>query len=867
MIRGFVLRMAWRESRGARRRLGLLTGAVAAGVAALVAVNSFAANLRDSVSAQAQALLGADLSLRSGRPFSPRVQALIDTLTTAGALDRRIGGANPPAVARVTSFNAMAYVPRTEGVRFVQVTAVEPGWPFYGAIGTDPAGAWGELGEGGRVLLDPSLFSALNTRVGDTLALGDARLVIHGAVTSVPGNVAAASAFSPRVYISAGDLEATRLIRFGSRVDYEAFIRLSDPGQAGALAKSYRPALRPERVRIQSVEDNRDDLRDALTRMGRYLGLVALIALLLGGLGVASAVHVFIRQKLDTIAVLRCLGATAREIFVVYLVQALAMGGLGSAIGALLGLGVQQVLPAMLQDLLPVDVQVRPSGGAVALGMGLGLWVAVIFALLPLLRIRRVSPLVTLRRDYERPDEGRDWVRVGAAFVLAASVTGLAILQVRDPRDGVFFAAGIGGALLVLWLASLGLIRGVRRFFPSRWPYLWRQGLANLYRPANQTVTVVLSLGFGATLLATLFLAQHNLLRELRFEGPGARPNLVFFDIQADQRDGVVETIRAAGLEPSAPVPIIPMRIRMVKGKPVRYSPADTLEPDVPDSVRSDSNSIRGWAVRREYRSTWRDTMVHSEKLLEGTWWKGPGATSGAADVSLEVEIARELGVTLGDTIVWDVQGALIPSVIRSIREVDWARFEPNFFAVFRGGPLDRAPQTLVTLTRVTDPAQRGVVQRRVAERYPNVTSIDIATIQATFEKVLSRVSLAIRFMAVFSLATGTIVLIGAIATTRFQRIREGVLLRTLGATRGQVLRVIFAEYLALGVLSSVMAVILASVATWAITRWVFESSFALPGTALAGLAAAMVALTLLVGFWNSLEVVNRTPLEVLRSD
>ena len=612
MIRSFVLRMAWRESRGARRRLGLLTGAVAAGVAALVAVNSFAANLRDSVSAQAQALLGADLSLGSRRPFSPRAETLLDSLIAGGS-----------TASRVTSFNAMAFVPRSEGVRFVQVTAVEPGWPYYGTISTEPEGSWTALHEGGGVLLDPSLIAGLNARVGDTLALGDARLEIRGTVTSVPGNVAAASAFSPRVYISAGDLTATNLIRFGSRVDYEAFIKLADPTLSGVLAKDYRPKFRPERVGIQSVEDNRDDLRDTLTRMGNYLGLVALIALLLGGLGVASAVHVFIRQKLDTIAVLRCLGATTREIFVVYLVQALAMGLLGSAIGAALGLAVQQVLPSLLQDLLPVDVRVRPSAGAVLLGMGLGLWVATLFALLPLLRIRKISPLVTLRRDYERTDQGRDWVRIAAAFILALSVAGLAVLQVRDLRDGLFFAGGIGAALLLLWLASLGLIRGVRRFFPSSWPYLWRQGLANLYRPANQTVTVVLSLGFGATLLATLFLVQHNLLRDLRFEGPGARPNLVFFDIQADQQQGVVDAIRSSGLEPSAPVPIIPMRIRSVKGKPVRYTPADTLEMDQVDSTRSDSTSIRGWAVRREYRSTWRDTWSAPRNC-----WRASGGTA-----------------------------------------------------------------------------------------------------------------------------------------------------------------------------------------------------------------------------------------------
>ena len=735
---------------------------------------------------------------------------------------------------------------------------------YYGAIATDPEGAWPALQQGGQVLVDPSLLAGLGAALGDTLALGDARLVIAGAVTAAPGNVAAAQAFSPRIYIAAADVPATNLLRFGSRVEYETYLKLPDPARAITLAATYRESLGPERVRIQSVEDNRDDLRDALTRLGNYLGLVALIALLLGGLGVASAVNIFIRQKLDTIAVLRCLGASALQVFVIYLMQALAMGGLGSALGAALGVGLQQVLPSLLQDLIPVDVRVAIAPRAILLGMGLGLWVSAIFALLPLLTIRQVSPLVTLRRAFEPQGMRRDPVRLLVMLALGVSVAGLAGVQVQRLRDGVIFAVGIGLALGLLWLASLGLIRAVRRFFPTRWPYLWRQGLANLYRPANQTVTVVLSLGFGAFLLSTLYLVQHNLLRDLRIDGPAQRPNLVFFDIQPDQVQGVMASLESAGLAPTAPVAIIPMRIRSVNGVRVAYAPVDTSAGE--DSVETRRSA--GWAQRREYRSTYRDSLVSSERLLEGRWWDGPARDpSGAVEVSLEQEVARELGVTLGDEIEWDVQGAGIRSRVTSIREVDWARFEPNFFAVFQGGVLETAPQSLVLLARADSTAQRGTVQRQLVERFPNVTSVDLATVTVTFEQILGRVALAIRFMAGFSLITGVVVLIGAIATTRFQRIREGVLLRTLGATRGQVLRVVFAEYLALGTLSAVMAVALASGATWALTTWVFDSTFGLPGLALAGLVATVVTLTVAVGLWNSLEVVNRTPLEVLRSD
>jgi putative ABC transport system permease protein len=865
---GFVARMARRESRGGatRRRLLLLTGAVAAGVAALVAVNSFAANLRAAVTVEARALLGADLALSSGRTFPARAQALLDTLVTPGA--DSVG-----RVARMVSFVGMAYVPRTAGVRLVQVAAVEPGYPFYGEIRTDPAGIWPALQLGGKVLVDPSLLAALDARVGDTLALGDGRFAIGGSIISQPGAVAAATAFSPRIFIAARDLESTNLLRFGSQADYEAFVLLPDPGSADRLAKRYRPVLRPERVRIRSVEENRDDLTEALTQLSNYLGLIALVALLLGGLGVASAVHVFLRQKLDTIAVLRCLGATWGGVFAVYLLQATAMGALGSVVGAALGIALQQVLPSLLQDLLPVNVHASVAPSAILLGIGLGLWVAVVFALRPLLAIRDVSPLMTLRRDFEPVRRRREPLRWLANGALAASVFGLAVVQAGNLADGAAFTGGIGVALLVLWLASLGLIKAVRRWFPTRWPYLWRQGLANLYRPANQTVTVVVSLGFGAFLLCTVLLVQHNLLRDLLSTAPSLRPNLVFFEIQSDQKDGVVEAIRATGVEPQPPVALVPMRIRSVKGELVRIAPAsDTTGGEGGEGGNRENSSGPsggGWAFRREYRSTYRDTVVTSEKVVRGEWWRGPATDSTApVDVSLEVDIAEELGVTIGDEIVWDVQGATVPSRVASLREVDWARFEPNFFAVFRGGALDRAPQTFATLVRLDDPARRGALQRRIAERYPNVTSVDLGTVQVAIEGILDRVVLAIRFMAGFSLATGAIVLVGAIATTRFQRLREAVLLKTLGATRAQVLRVVLAEYLALGTLASGMALLLAIAAGWALARYMFEANrFALPLPSVLGLAATVIGLTVVIGLWNSADILRRPPLEALRND
>ncbi|HEU5217020.1 MAG TPA: FtsX-like permease family protein, partial [Gemmatimonadales bacterium] len=575
------------------------------------------------------------------------------------------------------------------------------------------------------------------------------------------------------------------------------------------------------------------------------------------------------------IAVLRCLGATSLEVFAVYLLQALVMGGLGSAIGALLGVGLQQVLPMLFRDLLPVDVHVVPSPRSILLGMSLGLWVAGMFAALPLLAVRRISPLMTLRRDVEPARARRDLLDWLSVLLLAGSVVALSIIQVGALLDGAVFSGGIGLALLFLWLAARGLIRGLRRWFPHRWPYLWRQGLANLYRPANQTVTVVLALGFGAFLLATLFLVQHNLLRQFRPGGNGSRPNLMFFDIQPAQRGGVAEVLAAEKMTGTPLVPIVTMRIKSVRGKPVPLVPP-------PDSTVADSAGASGqrrtarngppsgWAARREYRSTYRDTLTATEKVVQGTWWgrDTPAPAPGTpALLSLDSDIAGELGVKVGDEIVWNVAGADVVTRVANLREVDWSRFDTNFFAVFQTGALESAPQMFVTLVRADSADARGRVQRRMAERYPNVTAIDLSQVQQAIEGILHRGALIVRFLALFSLVTGAIVLVGAVSASRLSRIREGVLLKTLGATRAQVLRILIAEYTALGVLAALASVVLASVAGWALARWLFKQPFSLPAVQLGGLTLLLLALTLSVGLWNSAEILKRAPLAVLREE
>jgi putative ABC transport system permease protein len=574
------------------------------------------------------------------------------------------------------------------------------------------------------------------------------------------------------------------------------------------------------------------------------------------------------KKKMDTIAVLRCLGATAGQIFAAYLVQAVTLGLAGSALGALIGVGIQWMLPRLLRDMLPVDVAFAPAPASIAAGLALGAWVAGLFSLLPLLAIRDVSALAVLRRAFE-PASGRrrDPRRLAALLALVLSVVLLAVMQAPTPVSGLVFAAAIGVALLALWGAALLLMTMVRRLFPAHWPYVWRQGLANLHRPANQTAMVILALGFGAFLLDTVYLVHHNLLRDLRVGGKEDRPNLALFDIQPDQREGLRDLLGREGLRTDAPVPIVPMRIASVKGRAAGTLLAQGTV--APAERRGEPNR---WTLRREYRSTYRDGVGPSERIVAGqAWkpgaWRSPHPADEPVPISVEAGLARELGVGVGDAITWDVQGVAIPTRVASLREVEWARFEPNFFIVFPEGPLASAPQTFLTLTRVVDPERRAHLQRSVAEAFPNVTAIDLAQVQKVIEEVVARVSLAIRFMALFSLAAGVVVLLGAVAASRDQRIREGVLLKTLGATRAQVARVILAEYLSLGAFASVSALLLALAGGWALMRFLFEAPFAVPALPLAGLAAGVVALTAAVGLWSARDVFARSPLEALRAE
>ncbi|MFL5573658.1 MAG: ABC transporter permease [Gemmatimonadaceae bacterium] len=841
--------LAWRESRTARRRLLLYMSSISLGVAALVAIDSFSTNIIQSVKDQSRALMGGDVSFNSSKPIPPAVDSLVDSLGRHGV-----------SFARVTTFPSMAVVPRTAGTRFAQVRGVTENYPFYGNIITEPAGRWPQLHQGAYAIVDPALLISLNARVGDSLRLGFGTFIIIASVKDVPGAAGIAEMLGPRIFIPAKYIAETQLLVFGSTAERTILAKLPPGVDPDKFVKPFKKRVESQQMRVRTVTQTEVATADAIENLSDFIGIVGLVALLLGGIGVASGVRAFVARKIDTVAVLRCLGASSGQVLAIYVVQAAAMGLVGAAVGAGLGVAVQFVLPKVLTGFLPIDVSVTLVPSAVLTGLAVGGWIALIFALRPLLALRNVSPLQTLRRDTDAQVLRMRWTdapRIVVNVALVLSVVAIALARAQTTKQAIAMSAATGIAIFALGASAALLSWAARRSLRTRWPYVVRQGVANLYRPGNQTRAVTLALGFGAFLVSTLYLVQNSILQRFTTAAAEARGNVVFFDVQHDQEAVLDSIVRGGGYDVVQVAPVITMRIAAIDGKRV----ADMTP------VKPGERGRAGWALRREFRSTYRDKPASSETIVAGKWF-GESALTAAPDtgeISMEEGIAKELNVKLGSVITWNVQGVEIPTRITSLRKVVWTRFEPNFFVVFAPPVLKGAPNQYVLLAQVKNPVAVPLLQRAVVNRLPNVSSIDLTAIKRTVDRIVGKASLAIRFMALFSLAVAIPVLFSAVSATRRERVREGVLLKTLGATRGQIARILLAEYSLLGVLGGLTGMVLSLVGGWAAVRFIFKTAFALPVVPVVGIAAAIVALTLLIGLLAGRDVFRETPIAALR--
>jgi putative ABC transport system permease protein len=840
--------MIRRELLAAGRRFGLYGSCMAIGIAVVVGLHSLREAVNEAVDLESRELMGADLRLESRDPYGPDMRVALDALDAAAL--------TPPTTA--TRLGSMALAESSGLSRLVDVLAIDGVYPLYGEVWTEPAHRWKDFAGGnGQAFVDSSLLIQLDLAIGDQIRIGGQSFEIVAAVTKAPGSSGLRAELAPRVFLQGRDLERTDLLQEGSLAEYLRFYQLPK-GVAEQWREEHESLLAESRIRVQTVQGYQEDLSEAFDSLTRYLGLVGLAALVLGSIGVAAGVRVFVREKLETVALLRSIGVSPREVVAVYAGLATCLGLVAGALGILLCLPMVAVLPHLLGDLLPIEIGIRIGPAAIMTGLGLSVWATLLCAVGPILDLSKVAPLRALRRDFSNEEDLTGAGRFFAIALIALSLLVASVWQADDLKVGLGFALGLIATVGSLALAAVALIRVLRGHPPRAFAYWVRQGVANLFRPRNHTLPTTIAIGFALFIVATVHGVQRNVLDQLAMDSNPDRPNVVLFDVQPDQLAAVGEMLADHGAKLVDQAPLISARLSDVAG---RSRSQWLLDEDL-------SNSMR-WALQREYRLTYADALRDSEELIEGSWWE-PGEDYGGEaryPVSLEFDLAQSLGVDVGDSLMWQIQGVEIESYVTSLRQVDWGRMATNFFVVFPVAALENAPQSSVLLAHLAEEQARAELQRDLVLRFPNVSALDATLILRSLDTMLGQISTAVRLLSLFTLGTGIAILVAASMAARSERAREAALLRILGASRDILRKIAAAEAVVLASLAAMVGGGLAVLASWIVVVFVFELPFDLPWLDLIVLIIGTFMVTALFGGVASIGGASRSPQAALRHD
>lgn len=888
----FVLLMALREIRASWRRLLFFFVCVAIGVGAIVALRSMIQTVRNGLTRESRSLLAADVAIGTNRPWTPEVR---------GDLEQRLGAA--PILARQETVDVVTMVRPPDGkgeavARMVELRGVEAGFPFYGTVRLQDGQPFSHALLANRgALVRPELLTQLGIVVGDELLVGGKPFTIRGVIAQEPGRRVGAFSFGSRVMVDLADLKTTGLLAFGSRANYQILLKMNEAG-VQPLVEELRRAFRSRFVGVRSFRSTEDQIGDDLQRAENYLSLVGFVILVLGGIGVWSVTRVFVRQKIRSVAILKCLGATTRQVLAAYVLQVVFLGLTGSLIGVALAAAGLAAVPERIGASFGTT-EYHLTASAVWQGVSVGLLVSLLFSLVPLLEVRSVKPLLLLRGGTTGALPGPagypgwwtmagmrarlaqvDWTQALAAVVVAAALVGVAGWQAASLRVGLIVCAGFAGVALLLHLVSSGIVYAVRpvartTYFPLR------HAVLNLGRPGNQTRVILLAVGIGSFFVIGIRSLQTNLLQQFSLELSSGGADMFLIEILPNQVTRVrafLDARKAPAAGPPQLIPVLRARVTSVRGS------AANLE-----SIEE----VRRQGIGREYTITYRDHLQPNEKVVDGAFWS-PSAASGQAgqaaragqpavpqeqaaepqdaqpaEVSVEKGLSDRARIRLGDTIRFDVAGRVLEARVTSLREVQWEDARSGgFMFVFRPGPLATAPQTWVGILKAPEePSDRGRFQRDLVAQFPNVSVIDLREVLATVKTAVDNVTLAISIVGGIALVSGVLILAGAVAMTKFQRVYEAAILRTLGASTRMLSAMLALEYGGLGLLAGVVGGAGAMVLTWGVSRYVLDIPWRpAPGLAAAG-ALITMALVGMVGVTSSYDVLRKKPLGALRAE
>jgi putative ABC transport system permease protein len=861
----FVLRMLARELRSSWRRLLFFFVCVAVGVGAIVALRSVIQNVRGGLMAEARSIIASDILVSTNRAWTDEVRV---------PLDARLAG--PEVLARVESIETATMVRPEQGAataRMVELRGVQPGFPLYGQLQLqDDVPFSHELLRGRGALVRPELLAELDTTVGGRIVIGGQPFTIRGVILQEPGRRAGAFSFGSRVLIDYDDLRGLGLLTFGSRASYQILLRVQE-GAVERLTREIRQEFREQFVQARSYRSTEDDIGEDLLRAENYLSLVGFVMVVLGGIGVWSVTRVFVKQKIRSVAILKCLGATSGQVLATYVAQVLALG-LG---GSLLGVGIAAVAIAAIPESAAAafdTVRYRLTWSAVFQGVGVGLLVSLLFSLVPLLEVRRVKPLLLLRGGELGLAAGgaaagrwpwsllpaairrADPVQVAAAVAVTVALVAVAAWQAASWPVALAVCGGFAGVALVLHGAGALLTRAVRPLAAA--PYFpLRHAVGSLSRPGNQTRVILLAVGLGCFFVLGVRALQANLLDQFAVQLQRGGADMFLVDVQQDQAEGVRAFMEANGAGDPRLIPVLRARVTGLRGR---------------DANLETHEDLRGRSLGREFVITYRSHLEQNETLVEGAFWDGgPPLPDGTQEleVSIEEGIRDRARVALGDVMRFDVLGRIVSARVTSVRRVAWEDARSGgFMFVFRPGPLGHAPHTYIgTLRAPEDAAVRARFQRDLVVAFPNVSAIDIREIMTRVQGIIDNVTLAISIVGAVALASGALILIGAVAMTKFQRVYEAAILRTLGASTRLLGTMLALEYTTLGFIAGCIGAVGALALSWGVARYVFDMPW--QATPLLLIAGALVTALLVgvIGVLASADVLRRKPLATLRAE
>lgn len=842
----FVVVMAAREMRASWKRLLFFFICIAVGVGAIVALRSVIQSVRYTFAGEARSLIAADAIIASNRALTPEALEKINKrLAQAGAVSTR--AVELPTMVRAAD--------RDGGrARMVELRAVEEGFPYYGAMKLANGVPYQHsLLKNFGVLVRPELLAQLDLAVGQSIAIGSQRFEIRGVIEAEPGRRLGAFSMGPRVFVDLADLEKTGLTGFGSRAAMQRLLKVPEP-TFDKLMVDLRADLANDFARVRSYKATEDDIGEDFARAENYLSLVGLVIVILGGIGVSSVTRVFVQQKMKSIAVLKCVGARSAQLLAIYVAQVAILGLAGSALGIVLAALAMRAIPGLLAGVAPgVEISYALTAPAVLQGLGIGILVSLLFSLVPLLEVRHVKPSLLLR------DEARaraiDPLQIAVAVFVTAGLVALTVWQAGSVRIGLVVAGGFAATAIVLQLAGSLLIRAVAPLAKAK-SFPLRHAVLQLKRPGSQMRIVLLAVGLGSFFIIGVRSLQENLISQFAVNINPESPDMFLLDIQQDQ----VEPVRAAigaHQEPNAApprlLPVLRARVVGVEGREINLE---------------NYEDVRGrGSLGREYTITYRSELERNEKVVAGQIWDPTPAEE--PEVSIEQFINEQFKINIGDTVRFDVLGRIISAKVTSVRLVEWSDSRAGgFMFVFRPGVLEQAPHSFIGFLKgPQDPAARAKLQAALVGAAPNVSVIDGREIIDAIKTVVDNVTLAVTVVGTLVLMSGLLILIGAVAMTKFRRVYEAAIFKTLGATRRLIATVLLLEYGLLGLLAGSIGAAGAIGLTWAISRYALD----IPFRPLIGLSAAGVIITAIVvaavGVISSWEVLQRKPLATLRAE